>query len=68
MAGAGKRIFGSNPVGCVMRSCGSPVLVEQAAEQIASVYLALPAPGNDAQLGGWIRRSRLSARCGRCWL
>jgi hypothetical protein len=42
--------------GALMRSCSSPVLVEQAAEQIASVHLALPAPGNDAQLGGWIRR------------
>ena len=37
-------------------SCSSPVLVEQAAEQIASVYLALPDTGGDAQLGGWIRR------------
>jgi hypothetical protein len=31
--------------GALMRSCSSPVLVEQAAEQIASVYLALPAVG-----------------------
>jgi hypothetical protein len=39
-----------------MRSCSSPVLVEQAAEKIASVYLALPVLSGDAQLGGWIRR------------
>jgi hypothetical protein len=32
------------------------VFVEKSAEQIASVYLALPAPGNDAELGEWIRR------------
>jgi hypothetical protein len=41
-----------------MRSCSSPVLVEQAGEQVTSVYLALPVLSDDAQLGGWVRRTK----------
>ncbi len=38
-----------------MRSRSSPVLVEQAAKQVASAHLALPILGG-IQFGGWIRR------------
>jgi hypothetical protein len=47
-----------SPWGALMRSCSSPVLVEQAAEQVASVYLALPVLSGDAQLGEWVRRTK----------
>jgi hypothetical protein len=42
--------------GAQMRSCSSPVLVEETAEQITSVHRAWPTVADDPQTGGWIRR------------
>ena len=44
-----------------MRSCSSPVLVEQTAEQVASAHPALPILADDGQPGGWVRRLQARA-------
>ena len=41
-----------------MRSCSSPVLVEQPAEQVTSTHAALPILADDGQPGGWVWRCK----------
>ena len=41
-----------------MRSCSSPVLVEQTAEQVTSTHPALPILADDGQPGGWVWRCK----------
>ena len=42
-----------------MGSCSSPILVEQATEQVSSMNAAVSALIYDGQSGGWIRRLEL---------
>jgi hypothetical protein len=42
--------------GAQTRSCSSPVLVEQTAEQVTSTHPALPILADDGQPGGWVWR------------
>jgi hypothetical protein len=44
--------------GAQTRSCSSPVLVEQTAEQVTSTHPALPILADDGQPGGWVRRCK----------
>ncbi len=51
--------------GAQTRSCSSPVLVEETAEQVASMHSASVILAEDGQLGGGVGACSLSARCGR---
>jgi hypothetical protein len=44
---------GSQPVGCGICSCSSPVLVQETTEQVMSVHPILVSLGSDAKIGGW---------------
>ncbi len=44
-----------------MRSCSSPVLVEQTTEKVSSAYCAGPILADDNRLGAWV--GRLQAQC-----
>jgi transposase len=47
--------------GAQMRSCSSPVLVEQTTEKVSSAYCAGPILADDNRLGAWV--GRLQAQC-----
>jgi hypothetical protein len=42
-----------------MGSCSSPILVEQATEQVSSMNAAVSVLVHDGQSGGWVRRLEL---------
>ena len=54
----------SGTKGAQTHSCSSPVLVEQATEQVSSMYDALAVVGDDGQCGGGVRRLKLERPVG----
>ena len=48
-----------NPKGALTGSCSSPILVDQATEQVSSMNAAVPALIYERLSGGWVRRLEL---------
>ena len=54
----------TSPWGTEMRSCSSSVLVQETAEQVASVYPGWRVAADEGHSSGWIRRLKLQRSVG----